>query len=308
MGRGSLTNQQPCRAGWPLALHLLPAPPPVWGFYNASSRYRGFRKNDAANLLIVPTTNLYIPRGRAAGGAGASGSGLSTGAVVGIAVGAAAGAALLAGAAWAAVWQRRRRLAAAAAPEDAALSGKEGQLLPALDQASSGSSRPGRAAGSASTGSPQPSALDSGAGSQGSPRGRAGPPLAELLERVASVEAAAATSLGPGPAACRHDLLSAESLPPRLREFLVPPSAVTYCRWPNGQPQEIGAGATSRVFKAMLNGALGGARPAGGKHGWGGAAWAGRFHAARSRRPRAGVGRLAASEQSQDRMGAESAG
>ena len=223
-------------------------------------------------MVIVPTTELYIPQYKAATSSGSGG--LSTGAIVGIAVGATAGAAALAGAVWAGTRRRRQRLAAAAPVADAALESGKGCIL---DPASSGSSylasvayKFGSAHGSSAPPSPAPGntaelpaaagsgaggGAGGGAGSSGdSPRGRAGAPLAELLERVASVEAAAASILGTSAALSEHRLLSAEDLPPRLREFLVPPSAVTYCRWPNGQPQEIGAGATSRVYKAMLNG------------------------------------------------------
>jgi len=229
----------------------------VWGFYNASSRYRGFRKSDATNMLIVPTTNLYIPKDKAAATSSGSSSGsLSTGAIAGIAVGAAAGAAVAAGLVWVAVRRRRQRLRASATTGDAALEGGKGCML---DPASSGSShlvgcRLGSANGSSALGSPAAGNGLTPQNRSGSPRASEGTPLAELLERVASVEAAAATQLGTSSAVTEHGLLSAESLPPRLREFLVPPSAVTYCRWPNGRPQEIGVGATSRVYKAILNG------------------------------------------------------
>ncbi|PRW57729.1 Serine threonine- kinase CTR1 [Chlorella sorokiniana] len=49
-----------------LAMPIKQAQPTVNGFYNASSPYKGFRKKENAKLLIVPTTNLYIPQGRAA--------------------------------------------------------------------------------------------------------------------------------------------------------------------------------------------------------------------------------------------------
>lgn len=233
----------------------------MYGFYNLSSRYRGFRKADAdaSRLLIVPTTNLYIPQARAAAASSGGSSSLSAGAIVGIAVGAAAAAAVVVGIAWAAIRRRRQRLGAAAPADTAALENGKGGTPPGLDPASSGSShllcKPGSAGGSSPQLSPAESSRALPPLRQRSPRGGEGAPLAELLERVASVEAAAASLLGgTSPTHSEHVLLSADNLPPRLREFLVPPSAVTYCRWPNGQPQEIGVGATSRVFKAVLNG------------------------------------------------------
>lgn len=37
--------------------------------------------------------------------------------------------------------------------------------------------------------------------------------------------------------------MSVADLPPRLREWVVDASQVTYLRWPNGKPREIGSGA-----------------------------------------------------------------
>lgn len=251
-----------------LTLHLLPplsgcraALPAVYGIYNESSRYRGYRKNTASGLVVVPTTNLYVVQSKLAGSgdsgdsSGDSSGGLSAGAIAGIAVGAVAGAAVLAGVAWAAVWRRRQRSAAAAA-QDASLESGKASTAP-WSGGSSGSDELGCKGDSTEDSLPPPSSAGNTSDppvSPHSPSGGERAPLAELLERVASVEAAAASSLGASLAPSEHVLLSAESLPPRLQECLVPPSAVTYCHWPNGQPQEIGAGVTSRVYKAVLNG------------------------------------------------------
>lgn len=176
-------------------------------------------------------------------------------------MGAVAGVAVLAGTACAVARRRRQRSAAAAPAQDALLESGKGSMLPYTDRGSSSSSQLGCKPSSADGSLPPPSPGGSGSESlplagPGSPRPTEGPLLAELLERVASVEAAAASNLGASQAPPEHVLLSAESLPPRLRECLVAPSAVSYCRWPNGQPLEIGAGATSRVYRAVLNGEL----------------------------------------------------
>ncbi|KAL4434077.1 hypothetical protein ABPG75_000518 [Micractinium tetrahymenae] len=79
--------------------------------------------------------------------------------------------------------------------------------------------------------------------------------LPELVQHVAAVEqAAAAVGSTSTSSKARHALISAETLPPRLREWLVAPEEVTYLRWPNGRLRELGSGASARVVKALYRG------------------------------------------------------
>ena len=213
-----------------------------------------------------PTTVMYVVEGDK--GAGGS-SGLSAGAIAGIVVGSVALAAAVAGLAW---WRRsqlrqKRRWAGARGQEagkcDAEAAGKASAGI------SNGLAGDGELPGS---GSPSPNRVaplppvsasphSSGLSSEHSP-------LPELVLHVEEHDAAAARSQRQAAAAREHVLVSDDTLPPRLREWVVSPSAVEYLRWPNGSAIEIGRGASARVYKALLNG------------GWGqasGVAWGGFF-------------------------------
>ena len=48
--------------------------------------------------------------------------------------------------------------------------------------------------------------------------------------------------------------LGADALPDALRQWAVDASEIQYLRHPNGQPVEIGRGATAHVYKAMYRG------------------------------------------------------
>lgn len=209
-----------------------------------------------------PTTNLYVLVGDKFPSSGSS-SGLSAGAIAAIAIGSVAAAAALGGLAWLLLRRQRRRR-----QRDAAPGGEDGKGAAAAGVVQHCSSSSGSLPGSGSAGAGQALAVasgsqqDSGLVAQGSGLSARGSglsaeqaPLPELVQHVQAHDAAAARSLGslagePG----QHVLLCAESLPPRLRDWVVDPSAVAYCRWPNGSPVEIGRGASARVYKAMLNG------------------------------------------------------
>ncbi|KAL4431038.1 hypothetical protein ABPG75_006294 [Micractinium tetrahymenae] len=84
-------------------------------------------------------------------------------------------------------------------------------------------------------------------------------PLPELVQHVAEQDVLAVGSLGGSGSSASSDTpvpLSVDSLPPRLREWLVNPALVEYLRWPNGKLQELGAGASAHVYRAILNGEI----------------------------------------------------
>ncbi|KAI7845918.1 hypothetical protein COHA_000464 [Chlorella ohadii] len=224
-------------------------------YVNASSRFRGFYKNaqDPEQTLFVPTTVLYVVDGdKGAGGT----SGLSAGAIAGIVVGSTAVVAALAGLAW---WRQRRRRQLWR--QDMAAGQEAGVCTPkAAGKASPG----GSSSSSPACGREPPASGASPARVVPLPPLSASPhssglsseqsALPELVQHVEQHDAAAARSLGLAAQASEHVLLSATTLPPRLREWVVDPSAVEYLRWPNGSPIEIGRGASARVYKALLNG------------------------------------------------------
>jgi hypothetical protein len=77
--------------------------------------------------------------------------------------------------------------------------------------------------------------------------------LAELVQHVAAQDALAAAELnGTHPTAT--SLMGADDLPDALRGWAVDAAQVQYLRHPNGQPIEIGRGATAHVLKAMYRG------------------------------------------------------
>ncbi len=202
-----------------------------------------------------PTTVLYVVDGdKGAGGT----SGLSAGAIAGIVVGSTAVVAALAGLAW---WRQRRRRQLWR--QDMAAGQEAGVCTPkAAGKASPG----GSSSSSPACGREPPASGASPARVVPLPPLSASPhssglsseqsALPELVQHVEQHDAAAARSLGLAAQASEHVLLSATTLPPRLREWVVDPSAVEYLRWPNGSPIEIGRGASARVYKALLNGAL----------------------------------------------------
>jgi len=49
-------------------------------------------------------------------------------------------------------------------------------------------------------------------------------------------------------------LMGTDALPDALREWAVDAERIQYLRHPNGQPIEIGRGATAHVFKALYRG------------------------------------------------------
>ena len=85
---------------------------------------------------------------------------------------------------------------------------------------------------------------------QGSPSGAV---LQELMQRAAMQDAIISSSglatqppdanASGGGEVQLHRMLSADTLPQRLREWVVDSSALTILRWPNGKQQELGSGA-----------------------------------------------------------------
>ena len=63
-----------------------------------------------------------------------------------------------------------------------------------------------------------------------------------------------AAELSGGSDATVGTIVSADSLPDALREWAVEPSEVQFMRHPNGQPIEIGRGASAHVYKAVYRG------------------------------------------------------
>ncbi|KAI7843630.1 hypothetical protein COHA_002870 [Chlorella ohadii] len=79
------------------------------------------------------------------------------------------------------------------------------------------------------------------------------PPLPELVQHVAAQDALVAAELsGAHPTAAT--LMGTDALPDALREWAVDAEQIQYLRHPNGQPIEIGRGATAHVFKALYRG------------------------------------------------------
>jgi hypothetical protein len=78
--------------------------------------------------------------------------------------------------------------------------------------------------------------------------------LPELALFVAQQDAAAATRSGGLDETSTHLALSEATLPSRLREWVVDPTAVEYQRWPNGKLRDLGSGASGHVFRATYNG------------------------------------------------------
>lgn len=201
----------------------------------------------AAHGPNSPTTNLYVVEGDK----GSSGSGgLSAGAIAGIAVGSLAAVSAAGGLAW--WWQRRRPR-----QHDLATGEEDGKCA----GVAAGKASPGGMADSGERlwdGGTMPDCVVPLPPLHASPHGSGlsseHSPLPELVQHVEAHDAAAAHSLDPGAQASEHVLVSATTLPPRLREWVVDPSAVEYLRWPNGSPIELGRGASARVFKAVLNG------------------------------------------------------
>lgn len=195
---------------------------------------------------------MYVVEGDK--GAGGS-SGLSAGAIAGIVVSSVALVAAAVGLVW---WQRRQLR------QKWSRGGERGQEAGKCDAEAAGKASAGVSSGLVgdgeppSGGSPSPSRVaplplvsasphSSGLSSEHSP-------LPELVLHVEEHDAAAARSQRQAAAAREHVLVSDDTLPPRLREWVVSPSAVEYLRWPNGSPIEIGRGASARVYKALLNG------------------------------------------------------
>lgn len=190
-------------------------------------------KLDPANIVLTPTSQLYIKEASPS-----SSSGLSAGAIAGIAVGAAAGAAALA-AAMLALRARRRRQRTAAAGGDNFGKGSQADEAPAADFES------------------LETCLDETTGMEsGTTCGALD--MAQGLKKVdADLESASAVldlqlSIAPatgGTAGSSSDpddlgsLFSAALLPAGLQEWVVDPASFTYLRRPDGKPQELGSGA-----------------------------------------------------------------
>ncbi|PSC73546.1 Serine threonine-kinase CTR1 [Micractinium conductrix] len=225
---------------------------------------------DPSKILFNPTGVLYLRQD--------TGGGLSAGAIAGIAVGAAAGVAALACAAWMLVRRRRRRRAADALPGKAGVEGGSVSTgpwpecdpgSPAYQQQQQQQHVELQPAEQQQVQSvwlaPAPSGmLASAASALGSTA-----PIAELVQHVAAQDhlavgmgmggagsgsgtASGGSSAGGG----LHVPVCAETLPARLREWVVDPAEVHYCRWPNGRLQELGAGASAHVYKALFHGEL----------------------------------------------------
>jgi hypothetical protein len=242
----------------------------------------GFFLNSTDPLarVLQPISVLYV-RTAAPTPSGASGAALSAGAIAGIAVGGCVvvvGA--LAAAAWLVVRRRRSRLqlASAAGPKylesggsgASSYSGEEPGCRAGKDSNSGGipisagalaASRASSARNSGGTASAHHSGgTASGGGAARTNSGGSGdggskdldklPVLPELADHVARQEALAcdADLAAAASGLIEHRLVSAETLPPRLREWVVDPSALTFLRRPNGALWEVGSGARWALF------------------------------------------------------------
>jgi hypothetical protein len=276
----------PLEAHMPLAVALPPSPAAdVATSFSMVDQFitnatLGFFRNSTDPLarVLQPISVLYV---RTAGPTPSSAA-LSAGAIAGIAVG---GCVVVVGVLAAATWlvvrrgRSRLQLAAAAGPkylesggsgassylgEDAACRpGKDSNSggIPisatglAASRASSarnsGGTASGHHSGGTASGGGAARANSGGSGDGGSKDLDKLPVLFELADHVARQEALAcdadlaAAASGP----IEHRLVSVETLPPRLREWVVDPSAITFLRRPNGALWEVGSGARWALFR-----------------------------------------------------------
>lgn len=228
---------------------------------------------------MSPLVALLTKQGDSGGGGDGGSSSLSGGAIAGIAVGAAVGAAALVGFAW--VLRRRRRrgpiggvLRMAPTSDGATDSATKLSSAPTIGSycqprpqgaaTAFSPARMGSGGGAVTVGSGGGSTMGSGGGaghSRGGHSGTAlssssgGPPssrnLPELAEHIAAVEARSLGLFDGGPRADQHSmlevpqppLLSVDSLPSSLTDWVVDLTEVTFSRRTDGSLAELGRGA-----------------------------------------------------------------
>ncbi|KAL4418721.1 hypothetical protein ABPG77_008592 [Micractinium sp. CCAP 211/92] len=234
--------------------------------------------------FVSPIVATLTKQAGGSGGSASSSGGLSAGAIAGIAVGAVAGAAALAGVAW--VVLRRRGDAASngkrTAPHDDEGLHSTNKLSSGLTISSEhqtglrGASAfsPGRmgSGGGGALGSNGTGTVGSGGGhsrgghsatavSSSSGDARSSRNLPELAQHIAAVEARSLGGLA-GHQADQHSmlevpqppLLSVDSLPASLNDWVFDLSEVTFNRRVDGSLAELGRGASGVVYRAMFRG------------------------------------------------------